>query len=115
MNRGSLLAWIDNFLAKPVSEEERTLVRWQNLFRSSATGEPLLRRFYDNDGSTRMSNRLHFRAFSIGFGGKDQMRPRKYQWNKLPIAKDIEARCDNPLSHGEFTEVPYWSPEFWWR
>jgi hypothetical protein len=113
--RGSLLVWIDNFLANPVSEEERTLGRWQNLFRSSATGEPLVRRFYDNVGSTTIGNRLHFRAFSVGFGGKDQMRPQKYQWNKLPTAKDIEARCNNPLSHGEFTEMPYWLSEFWWR
>ena len=88
--------------------------RWQNLFRSSASGEPLLRRFYDNDNSKTLKTRLHFRAFSVGFGGKDAMRPARYQWNKQSIAKEIEARCDNPLSHSEFTEMPYWLSEFWW-
>ena len=112
--RGSLLVWIDNFLANPVSEEERTMGRWQNLFRSSASGEPLLRRFYDNDNSKTLKSRLHFRAFSVGFGGKESMRPARYQWNKRPIARELEARCDNPLSHGEFTEMPYWLSEFWW-
>jgi len=113
--RGSLLIWIDNFLANPVSEEERTFGRWQNLFRASATGEPLVRRFYDNDEGANLNWRVHFRAFSVGFGGKDQLRPAKYQWNQAPVPIDIKARCDTPLSHGEFTEMPYWLPDFWWR
>jgi pimeloyl-ACP methyl ester carboxylesterase len=113
--RGSLLVWIDNFLANPVSEEERTLGRWQNLFRSSTSGEPVLRRFYDNDTSGTLKERLHFRAFSVGFGGKDGLRPADYQWSIRAKAEPVESRCDNPLSHGEFTEMPYWLPEFWWK
>jgi hypothetical protein len=62
-----------------------------------------------------MNRRLHFRAFSVGFGDKQQMRPAKYQWNKRPKAKGLDERCDNPLSHGEFTEMPYWEPGFWWK
>ena len=113
--RGCLLVWTDNFLANPVSEEERTFGRWNNLFRSSATGEPVLRQFYDNAGSTTLKSRLHFRAFSVGFGRRDQLRPVKYQWNENSIPKEIQERCDNPLSHGDFPDLPYWLPDFWWK
>jgi len=41
--RGSLLMWLDNFLMNPVTEQERTLGRWRNLLRTSATGEPVIR------------------------------------------------------------------------
>jgi hypothetical protein len=111
--RGSLLTWIDNFLANPVSEEERTLGKWQNLFRAGATGQPALEQFFDYGGSGSVSNRLHFRAFSVGFG--DQLRPDNYQWNEHPVHQTVQERCNQPLSHGEFTEMPYWLSEFWWK
>ena len=60
-----------------------------------------------------MEKRLHFQAFSVGFG--DELRTMKYQWNEHPVRKVARERCDNPLSHGEFTEMPYWKSAFWWR
>lgn len=113
--RGSLLMWLDNFLMNPVTEQERTLGRWRNLFRTSATGEPVIQRFYENDSSSSLTNRLHFRAFSVGFGGTNQLRSLNYQWNDHPILKTLDERRDTPLAHGDFTEMPYWLNEFWWK
>jgi hypothetical protein len=113
--RGSLLIWLDNFLMNPVTEQERTLGRWRNLFRTSATGEPVIQRFYENDSSSSLTNRLHFRAFSVGLGRQNQMRSLSYQWNAKPLPKTLEERRDTPLSHGDFTEMPYWLSEFWWK
>jgi pimeloyl-ACP methyl ester carboxylesterase len=113
--RGSLLMWLDNFLMNPVTEQERTLGRWRNLFRTSATGEPVIQRFFDNDSSGSLTNRLHFRAFSVGVGGSNEMRSLDYQWNDKPIPRTLQERRDTPLGHGDFTEMPYWSKEFWWK
>ena len=112
--RGSLLIWIDNFLSNPVTEQERTMGSWRNLFRTGSTGEPMIKRFFAQD-TTDLKERLHFQAFSVGFGNKDQLRPTRYQWNEFPLPRDIAQRCDQPLAHGEFTEVPYWDPNFWWQ
>jgi pimeloyl-ACP methyl ester carboxylesterase len=113
--RGSLLVWIDNFLSNPVTEQERTMGRWRNLFRGSPTGEPIIRRFFDGPDQASLKQRLHFEGFSVGFGDKTQIRDIKFQWNENPNLKDRKERCDNPLSHGEFSEMPYWSSDFWWR
>jgi hypothetical protein len=113
--RGSLLIWIDNFLANPVTEQERTLGRWANLFRSGSTGEPLIHRFFTEDGGEHLKPRLHFQAFSVGFGHSGELRERRYQWNEHPTPKEIEDRCDNPLSHSELSEMPYWKRQFWWQ
>jgi hypothetical protein len=112
--RGSLLVWIDNFLANPVAEQERTMGTWRNIFRTGSTGEPMIHRFFTQDGSN-LKQRLHFQAFSVGFGDKDQLRPTRYQWNEHPVPKGADERCDNPLSHGEFSEMPYWDSNFWWQ
>lgn len=113
--RGSLLIWLDNFLMNPVTEQERTFGRWRNLFRTSATGEPVIKRFFDNQDSESLKQRLHFRAFSVGAGGKEQIRSLKYQWNDYPTPKTRCDRCDTPLAHTGFTEMPYWSKDFWWK
>ena len=113
--RGSLLVWLDNFLAHPVTEQERTLGRWENLFRSSPTGEPMIRSFYANDESGILKSQLHFQAFSVGFGSSNQMRKLKYQWNQDPKAVDISQRCDTPLKHGDFSDMPYWLSGYWWK
>jgi pimeloyl-ACP methyl ester carboxylesterase len=113
--RGSLLIWLDNFLMNPATEQERTFGRWRNLFRISATGEPVIKRFFDNQDSESLKQRLHFRAFSVGAGEKEQMRPMKYQWNDNPTPKTPCERCDTPLAHGDFTEMPYWSKDYWWK
>jgi pimeloyl-ACP methyl ester carboxylesterase len=113
--RGSLLVWIDNFLSNPVTEQERTMGRWRNLFRSSPTGEPVMRHFFDGPDQASLKRRMHFQGFSVGFGDKTQIRDVKFQWNENPNLKDRDERCDNPLSHGEFSQMPYWSPGFWWR
>jgi hypothetical protein len=57
---------------------------------------------------------LHFQAFSVGFGDTNGLRKIKYQWNEHPAAKTAFERCDHPLSHGEFSEMPYWKRQFWW-
>lgn len=113
--RGSLLIWLDNFLMNPVTEQERTLGRWRNLFRTSPTGEPVVRRFFENHDSESLKERLHFRAFSVGVGNEKQMRPGKYQWNDNRTPKTLKERCNTPLAHGDFTEMPFWSKDFWWK
>ncbi len=112
--RGSLLVWIDNFLANPVTEQERTMGTWRNLFRSGSTGEPIIHRFYSQDG-IHLKDRLHFQAFSVGFGDANQLRPTRYQWNEHPVPRSPDGRCDTPLSHSDFSELPYWQTNFWWR
>ncbi len=89
--------------------------RWRNLFRSGATGEPIVRHFYDHDSTGTLKERLHFQAYSVGFGDSNQLRSPKFQWNEHPVRKDANQRCNNPLTHGEFTEMPYWDPAFWWQ
>jgi hypothetical protein len=112
--RGSLLAWIDSFLANPVTERERTLGSWRNLFFSSATGEPVVASFFNNQDGVSFTNRLHFRAFSAGGGEANQLRPPKYQWNKDPLGLPLADRCNTPFKHGEFSDLPYWEPRIWW-
>jgi len=113
--RGSLLVWIDNFFGNPSTEHDRTFGAWRNLFRSGPTGEPIIKEFFKDDrNGIGLKDRLHFRAFSVGFGTADQLRSAKYQWNENPERKDLQQRCDNPLTHGEFSEMPYWESSFWW-
>jgi pimeloyl-ACP methyl ester carboxylesterase len=112
--RGSLLIWIDNFLSNPVTEQERTLGRWRNLFRSGPSGEPIALQFFDNDVTGQLKQQLYFKGFSVGFGNATDLRSIKYQWNEHPKPKDAKERCDNPLTHGEFGQMPYWQPSFWW-
>ena len=114
--RGSLLVWLDNFLVNPASEQERRFGRWRNLYRSSPTGEPLIRRMFDYDPS--VSGRLHFRAFSVWLTDSDTLRDREYQWNDHaapPSVSDIdgETRTNNPMTHTELGQAPYWNPAFW--
>jgi pimeloyl-ACP methyl ester carboxylesterase len=114
--RGSLLVWIDNMFSHPVSEEERTFGRWRNLYLAGPTGEPNILRLFANDEQARLKDRLHFHAFSVGFGETNQLRAPKYQWNEDLEPNKLTSkskRCDNPLKHGDFSEMPYWAQGFW--
>ena len=116
--RGSLLVWLDNFLEHPVTEQERTL-GWVGKTcvpkqRDGRAADPGV--FMQTTNPALLKNRLHFQSFSVGFGGIDQMRKLKYQWNQDPKPVDISQTAgDTPLKHGDFSDMPYWLPEFWWK
>ena len=52
--RGSLLVWIDNFLAKPLSLQQRTIGRYDNLMRSL------------HDTPDELRGKIHIRVYSAG-------------------------------------------------
>lgn len=84
--RGSLLAWIDNFLAQPETVADRTLGSWENVRR----GVHLIPK--------KVRGRVHLKTFDVGMGPEDE---------RLKIR--------NPEKHGEFNEkgMLFWRPEFW--
>jgi hypothetical protein len=84
--RGSLLVWLDDFLAQPQTPIDRTLGRWDNLVEAvwvipTESEVPGLRR------------RLHFKAFGVNYS-------------------DAYVTM-NPQKHGQFSSQPFWDPDFW--
>jgi pimeloyl-ACP methyl ester carboxylesterase len=62
--RGSLLEWIDNFLASPRTVPERTLGKWENVISTSV----LIPK--------EIAGRVHIKAFDVGVGRADN--PEKH-------------------------------------
>jgi pimeloyl-ACP methyl ester carboxylesterase len=62
--RGSLLEWIDNFLASPRTVPERTLGKWENVIATSV----LIPK--------EIAGRVHIKAFDVGAGKTDN--PEKH-------------------------------------
>jgi len=62
--RGSLLEWIDNFLASPRTIPERTLGKWENVISTSV----LIPK--------EIAGRVHIKAFDVGAGKTDN--PEKH-------------------------------------
>jgi hypothetical protein len=114
--RGSLLVWIDNFLQNPVSEQERTVGAWNNLFLSTSSGKPVIKQIFDDPNYKYLKERLYFRSFSVGSGVKLRDNGNiSYQWNNDPKLETAEERYGKLLTHGSFSAMPYWTPEFWWQ
>ena len=113
--RGSLLIWIDNFLGNPLTEQERTMGTWRNLFRNGSTGEPMIQSFF-HPGWQQPETAPSFPGFLswLRWQGPVCVLPG-INGTSILCRKDVDGRCDNPLSHGEFTEMPYWDPNFWWQ
>jgi hypothetical protein len=86
--RGSLLVWLDDFLADPRTPLDRTLGRWDNIIPATeviprgARGQVSLKSFalapYDD------TSRKHGMPY---YG---------------------------PQAHGQFRDAPFWCPEFWY-
>jgi len=81
--RGSLLAWIDDFLTEPSTPLDRTLGRWENLVQVP----------YVIPAKTR--GRVAIKAF-------DLLRPDEAK-------KRSNAQ---PQQHGDFSGAPYWDENF---
>jgi hypothetical protein len=94
--RGSLLYWIDAFLAQPQYLRQRTLGRASNL-------APIIESTPDS-----LRTRMHFKVFDYG-------PPLK----KSPNQRDWYSWCDSnrtacqPRHHGDFSEMPFWQSWFW--
>jgi hypothetical protein len=84
-----------------------------NLFRSNAVGDPIIRQMLGSDRESRLDERMHFYGFSVGFGEASQMRDAIHPRNADPASLALQQRCDNPLKHGDFSEMPYWMKRFW--
>ena len=82
--RGTLLVWIDNFLADPATELDRTLGRFSNILRAADVVPPDVRP----------------RVTIKGFGMVERKSPDDNPWR-------------NPQMHGDFRGQDYWDPEFW--
>ncbi|HEY1921471.1 MAG TPA: hypothetical protein VGG44_01800 [Tepidisphaeraceae bacterium] len=82
--RGSLLCWIDDFLTSPQNPLDRTLGRWDNIVQTPYVFPESLR------------GRVSIKAFALE-------RPN------APTTQPIL----EPQEHGDFTESPFWDPNFW--
>lgn len=103
--RGSLLYWIDNFLANPLNLSGRTLGRWDNLFRINYQNHFLI----DELLYPETRGRMHFKAFSSGEGASPNLQ--FFQWS-LPGA-EIKPQVYDPQEHADFPKAPFWDPQFW--
>jgi pimeloyl-ACP methyl ester carboxylesterase len=96
--RGSLLAWLDDFLTDPKTLRERTAGRATNLAaRLEATPHAL-------------QGRVHVKMFDFGVPNPiqgNQDLQRWYVW-----CDSHQALCQ-PQKHGDFSEMPFW--EDWFR
>jgi len=88
--RGSLLMWIDSFLAQPESEQDRTMGRWDNCILHA--GNP--------DIPQNVAPRVTFKAFGRG--------------------RVKDGKLIDPTEHGEFSQTTnknlafrFWVMSFW--
>jgi len=84
--RGSLLVWIDNIFGNPPSEQRRMLGIYQTALLASHNVPIPLRK------------RVFYKAFAAV--------PLK---NKF----DRDGMIIEPQKHGDFSDAPFWRPEFW--
>lgn len=109
--RGSLLMWIDNFLANPVSEQDRTFGRWTNLFLPTPTGRSAIEDFMLHYGIADSAGkpRVHFRAYGVGHGAT--ARADKFQWNVSPAQSRPSGNELIPETHGDISTIKFWRDE----
>jgi hypothetical protein len=89
--RGSLLVWIDSLLDDPISEDDRTLGRWENALLGCD--------YIDND----IAGRVTLKAFGRNRLSADTALPVPYDYPPKAHAKFVA----EPLKHGQFTHFEY--------
>jgi pimeloyl-ACP methyl ester carboxylesterase len=85
--RGSLLLWIDEFLANPQTSLDRTLGRWDNIL-------PAMYVIPD-----KIRDRVTIKAFAMTSNGS--------------LSDPATGNSPAPQKHGDFTEVSYYVDSFW--
>jgi hypothetical protein len=85
--RGSLLVWLDSFLADPQTPLDRTLGRWDNIV-SLLQVMP---------GSVR--GQITMKAFALAPSDNQTVQAKQLNYG--------------PQEHGQFRGQPYWCKEFW--
>jgi hypothetical protein len=102
--RGSLLYWIDNFLAEPEYLRQKTAGRAVNLAARICDTPPAVR------------SRVHVKAFDYGVAlqkpptGNEATPDALVHWYRW--CRDHQPLCQ-PQTHGDFSEMPFW--EDWFR
>lgn len=94
VTRGSLLIWIDNFLATPLTPLERTFGKWENAMAVAHQIPEGLR------------PRVTFKAFGC-WGTSAEGKPYAGAGPVPPKSKD------DPGKHGDFDNKQFWTKEFW--
>jgi hypothetical protein len=84
--RGSLLCWIDDFLATPDTMLDRTLGRWDNVLQVWPEIPPSLR------------GRVAIKAFSL---------------KPLGYTPPHDTPNMDPQTHPQFSDSPFWDEQFW--
>ena len=84
--RGSLLVWIDDFLADPATPLDRTLGRWANIVQS---------------------------AYIIPEDVRGQITIKAMSLDPDDRTCDQQGTAPDPQTHGSFRCFPYWQPTFW--
>jgi hypothetical protein len=84
--RGSLLVWIDNFLADPATPLDRTLGRWDNIVQS---------------------------AYIIPEDVRGQTTIKAMSLDPDDRTCDQQGTAPDPQTHGSFRCFPYWRESFW--
>ncbi len=113
--RGSLLQWVDNFLANPETVEARTIGQWDNSMMTA------------HDIPENLRGRIHFKAF--GQAGAEQDVGKFYTTSRaikeFPATdaaiyrKTVENYAEifrgqpNPQTHSSFGDEYFWKPVFW--
>lgn len=113
---GSLLEWIDAFFSKPLTFDQRTLGKWDNLIQST---------HLINKG---VRDRVHLKCFSVRSDAFDLDEAEQEACKRLEAIhasafagqptldrrrgpSDGEVR--SPVTHGDFSFCKFWQPAFY--
>ncbi len=113
---GSLLEWIDAFFSKPLTFDQRTLGKWDNLIQST--------HLIDNG----VRDRVHLKCFSVRSDAFDLNKAEQDACRRLETrqagvfagqptldrrrgASDGDVRP--PVTHGDFSFCKFWQPTFY--
>jgi len=83
--RGSLLCWLDDFLAEPATPLDRTLGRWENFVRA---------------------------PYVVPVGLRGRVSVKAFDLNRDP-SKWWDGSNSQPQHHVDFSSAPYWMECFW--
>ena len=82
--RGSLLVWVDSFLAQPNTRMERKAGRIVNLMLADHLSQGVLDR--------------------AGHPIRDRIKIKSF---------DFHDDGNTPIKHGQFSDLEFWKPSFW--
>lgn len=113
---GSLLEWIDNFFSKPLTFDQRTLGKWDNLIQST--------HLIDNE----IRDRMHLKCFSVRSDAFDLSQAEKEACKRVD-SRQVSAFAGQPtldrprrlrdqdvrppVTHGDFGFCKFWQPAFY--